>query len=51
MASIFDQIMFVRWVKGGDWVKTTHRGWITLDTYSEYLSYGFDPIGLEYKSY
>lgn len=51
LINVFDQIWLIRRIKGGDWIKTQHRGWITFDTYAEYLNYGFDPIGLKYVQY
>jgi len=40
-------IKLVRKIKGGKWVKTKHRGWITEDAYNLYLSYSFDPIKIK----
>lgn len=49
--NIFDNIKLVRWFKGGDWVKTEKRGWITWYCYEDYLSYDFDPIIIKYEEY
>lgn len=49
LQNIWDNFKFIRWLKGGEWIKTQKRGWVTFDCYNEYLSYGFDPIGQEYK--
>jgi hypothetical protein len=51
ITNIFDQIGIVRRFKGGDWFKTKHRGWIDFDTFSDYLSYGFDPVAIKYVEY
>jgi len=37
---------FARKIIGGAWVKTKHRGWITYQTYIDYMGYGFDPVVL-----
>lgn len=44
---VLDQLKVVRTIKGGSWVKTKKRGWVTVDTYEDYLSYDFDPVLLK----
>lgn len=51
ITNIFDHIKIVRKVKGGSWVKTKHRGWISNETYMMYLSYGFSPGSIKYEDY
>jgi len=43
LVDLLDQLWLVRKLKGGIWVKTKQRGWITEATYEEYLDHGFDP--------
>lgn len=49
--NLIDNIKIVRWIKGGDWVKTKERGWITWDCYEDYLSFMFDPIAVKFEKY
>lgn len=35
-----------RFLKGGIWIKTVKRGWITGEQYDEYINARFDPISL-----
>ena len=49
--NLIDNIKVVRWLKGGDWVKTKERGWITFDCYEDYLSYAFDPIAVKFEEH
>ena len=49
--NVLDNIKVVRWIKGGHWVKTKERGWITWDCYEDYLSYLFDPKYIKSKEY
>ena len=42
--NLIDNNKIIRCLKGGDWVKTKERGWITWDCYEDYLSYAFDPV-------
>jgi hypothetical protein len=51
MENIFNYIKLVRRLKKGFWVKTTHRGWITYETYEAYLQYDFDPIIIKTEKY
>lgn len=51
LIDIPDQFGIVRRIKGGDWVKTKHRGWIKHDTYLDYLSYAFDPVIIKWVIY
>jgi hypothetical protein len=44
MINFWYSLWFVRYFKGGIWVKTEKRGWISDPTYREYISYGFDPV-------
>lgn len=48
---ICDNIKIIRRIKGGNWVKTKRRGWITLGCYVTYLGYSFDPVLLKEESY
>jgi hypothetical protein len=49
--NIWDNIKLVRRIKRGNWVKTKHRGWITLECYNTYLGYAFDPVLLKEEGY
>lgn len=49
--NILDNIKFIRYIRGGHWVKTKKRGWITKDAYNEYLKYDFDPVLLKEEKY
>jgi hypothetical protein len=40
----WNEFKFYRKKKGGNWVKTKERGWMTLSNYRLYLSYRYDPI-------
>jgi len=49
--NIWDNIKLVRRIKRGYWIKTKHRGWITLECYRDYLGYAFDPVLLKEEVY
>jgi len=49
--NIWDNIRLVRRIKRGHWVKTKHRGWITVDCYNEYISYAFNPVFIKEEVY
>lgn len=40
----WNEFKFYRKKKGGNWVKTKERGWMTLSNYRLYLGYRYDPI-------
>lgn len=42
---------FFRRKKGGYWVKTAYKGWITQSTHAFYIGYGYDPVILEEEYY
>lgn len=48
---MLNSFKYYRRNKGGYWVKTAFRGWITKQQYEIYLSYGFDPVILEEEYY
>ncbi len=41
--NIWSNFSLVRYLKGGHWVLTRERGWLTLECYEDYLSLAFDP--------
>ena len=49
--NLLDEIKLVRRIKGGTWLKTVHRSWITLEVYEDYLSYAFDCIVVYEEKY
>ncbi len=51
MGIFFNSIKIVRKLKKGFWLKTKHRGWITIETYKFYIGYGFDPIVIKTEKY
>lgn len=40
-----------RRLKGGYWVKTKYRGWMSQQTHKMYCAYGWDPIITEEEYY
>ena len=51
VTNIWDEIKFIRKIKGGIWYKTKHRGWIRPEIFKLYLGYSFDPILLKKENY
>lgn len=47
MNSCLSKFRIFRFLKGGVWIKTAKRGWITGKQYDEYINTGFDPIRLK----
>lgn len=48
---LLNYIKFVRYYKGGTWVKTKKRGWITIEVYKFYIACGFNPIFIKKETY
>lgn len=37
--------------RGGVWIKTKERGWITVEQYILYIGYKFDPVFIKDEVY
>lgn len=51
LQNVYDNFKIIRFLKGGYWIKTKYRGWITLECYRTYINYGYDPIPLKEEIY
>ena len=51
LQNFWDNFKIIRRIKGGEWYKTKHRGWIRPELFNAYLSSGFDPVLLSWEKY
>lgn len=48
---LLSRLKWYRKREKGHWVKTKHRGWITIETFKLYIGYRFDPIFIREEIY